>query len=182
MELGYGSPSRLIQARQADTRSWLEAAQPVSPPHRQPCRDAGARNTVTHPCWTEEQEIQDTDGASCSLAHPQILLPGLSVTTSFKTNKKETEKTRNQEKTHFHVTHWPLRMSNSTTPVCEHMRPHTHTSPTEQKLPSPCMSPQLAFSTSHRPRPVYDSEMTADSPHGDQQFPVVLWAARGTQR
>lgn len=109
-----------------------------------------------------EHEIQDA-GAFCSRARAQILLPGLSMTNYFK-------KPRNHEKTHFHATHLLLRMNNSTIPAHEYIRPPSrrHT----RKLPPHCTSPLLASSTSHRPRPLHESEMTADSLRQMPTLPV----------
>lgn len=129
--LCYSSPSRRMKAHQALKGNWLEPAQPASP-HRQSRRGARTHHTRTHPRRTEEQETQDTNGPSGSLACPQVLLPGLSVTTSFKTQQKPRKET---------FPCYPLAPWNEQWHNC---RPRAHASSrsrvtTKQKLPS---SPQ----------------------------------------
>lgn len=80
------------------------------------------------------------------------------------------KKPRNHEKTHFHATHLLLRMNNSTIPAHEHIRPPSRHH--KRKLPPHCTSPLLASSTSHRPRPLHESEMTADSLRQMPTLPV----------
>lgn len=126
------------EAHQANKRGSLEPAGPASPCQGWCCSDTGADRV------TRGRGTQDTSGASCSLARPQILLPGLSVTTSFKTNGKETKKTRNQEKTHFHATHSLPRVTNNhTSRVHEHMCCHAHVSPQSRNFPLRCVRPLL---------------------------------------